>query len=305
MTLRSLGRGDTVALVSPASPLDVDKLDRVTALLEAEGYVVRVSPHALDRADHLAGADEDRAADLMAAFDDPAIAAVLCTRGGYGCARLFPYLDLDRMAASGKPLIGFSDVTTLHLALNRRGLATIHAPMALTLHYDRAPWVVESFLRVLRGDLAVPEEAPRGETLVSGEAEGKVVGGCLCLLTDSLGTPNPLETEGRILAVEDVDEAPHRIDAMLTHLLNAGLLQRCAGIVVGEMTRTDGRSDESIGGRPWREIVRERIVPLGIPTIVDYPLGHAPRGMLTLPLGLGARLDAEAGTLAYNCLRRS
>ena len=303
MTLRALESGDTVALVSPASPLGRDKLDRIIALLEEEGYRVRVMPHALDWTDHLAGTDEDRAADLMAAFDDPEIAAVLCTRGGYGCARLFPLLDLDRMASSGKPLIGFSDITTLHLALVRRGVATVHAPMALTLHYDRAPWVTESFRRVLRGDLTVPEDAPRAATLVPGIAEGEIIGGCLCLLCDSVGTPEALETEGRILLIEDVDEAPHRIDAMLTHLLNAGLLGRCAGIVIGEMTRSDERIDEGIGGRPWREIVRDRIVPLGIPTVVDFPFGHAPRGMLTLPLGLRARLDAEAGTFRYSSER--
>ena len=299
MTLRALQPGDAVALVTPASPLDADKLTRAIAILEDDGYRTKPFPHALDRADHLAGRDEDRAADLMAAFDDPEVAAVLCTRGGYGCARLFPFLDLDRMAASGKPLIGFSDITTLHLALNRRGLATIHAPMPLTLHYDRPEWVVESFRRVLRGDLAVPEDAPRGETLVPGVAEGGVTGGCLCLLCDSIGTPNALETAGKILLIEDVDEAPHRIDAMLTHLVNTGLAQACAGIVIGEMTRTDERIDEGIGGRPWREIVSERLGGLGIPTAIDYPFGHAPRGMLTLPLGLKALLDADRGTLAY------
>ena len=299
MTTLALRPGDTVALVSPASPLEAHQLDRMRAILESEGYRARTFPHALDRTDHLAGRDEDRAADLMAAFDDPEIAAALCTRGGYGCARLFPFLDLDRMAASGKPLVGFSDVTTLHLALLRRGAATLHAPMALTLHYDRAPWVVESFRRALRGDFAAPKGTPRAATLLPGMAEGLVTGGCLCLLSDSLGTPEALETEGRILLIEDVDEAPHRIDAMLTHLLNAGRLQRCAGIVVGEMTRTDERTDEGIGGRPWREIVRERIAPLGIPAVVDFPFGHAPRGMLSLPLGIRARLDAGAGTLEY------
>ena len=303
MTLRALKPGDTVALVSPASPIEADKLAALTAILEGDGYRVRASPHAFDGTGYLAGSDEDRADDLMAAFGDPSVDAVLCTRGGYGCARLLPFLDLDRIAASGKPLYGFSDVTTLHLALNRRGAATVHSPMALTLHYPRASWVYESFRRVLRGEYAVPEWAPHGEALVSGVAEGPVVGGCLCLLTDSLGTPEPLETEGRILLIEDVDEAPHRIDAMLTHLLNAGLLQRCAGIVVGEMTRTDERIDGGIGGRPWREIVRERIGGLGIPAIVGYPFGHATGGMLTLPLGLRATLDAEAGTLAYTGTR--
>lgn len=299
MTLRALQPGDTVALVSPASPLDEDKLSAATRILKDEGYRVRVFPHALDREDYLAGSDADRATDLMASFDDPEIAAVLCTRGGYGCARLFPYLDLDRMAASGKPIIGFSDVTTLHLALLRRGVATIHAPMAVTLHYDREPWVYESFRRVLRGDLATPSDAPRARTLVPGSAEGETTGGCLCLLTDSVGTPEALETEGRILLIEDVDEAPHRVDAMLTHLRNAGLLQRCAGLVIGEMTRTDEKIDASIGGRSWREIVHDRVGDLGIPAVIDFPFGHAPRGMLTVPFGIRARLDADAGTLTF------
>jgi muramoyltetrapeptide carboxypeptidase len=168
----------------------------------------------------------------------------------------------------------------------------------LTLHYPRADWVYDSFRRALRGDYTVPTDAPKGTPLVPGVAEGVVVGGCLCLLTDSVGTPNALETEGRILIIEDVDEAPHRIDAMLTHLRNTGLLQRCAGIVVGEMTGTDGKTDEGIGGTPWREIVRDRIADLGIPAVVDYPFGHA-KGMLTLPLGIEARLDADLGTLTY------
>lgn len=298
MTLRSLRPGDTLALVSPASPLEEEKLGPVTQLLEKEGYRTKVFPHALTREEYLAGSDATRAGDLQAAYDDPDVAAVLCTRGGYGCARLFPYLDLDRMAASGKPLIGFSDITTLHLALNRRGLATLHAPMALTLFYDRPQWVYDSFLGSLRGDFTTPLGAPAPTTLVPGVAEGEVVGGCLCLLTDSIGTPEALETEGKILLIEDVDEAPHRIDAMLTQLRNTGHLQKCAGIVVGEMTRTDERTDEGIGGRPWREIVQDRLGDLGIPTVIDYPFGHAP-GMLSLPLGPRARLDAEAGTLVY------
>lgn len=298
MTLRSLLPGDTIAFVSPASPLDEEKLGPITTLLEDEGYRVRVFPHALISEEYLAGSDAERAADLQAAYDDPSISAVLCTRGGYGCARLLPHLDLDRMAATGKPLIGFSDITTLHLALNRRGLATIHAPMALTLFYSRPDWVLNSFRNVLRGDYITPAEAPLPTMLVPGVAEGDVTGGCLCLLTDSIGTPEALDTNGKILLIEDVDEAPHRIDAMLTQLRNTGLLQKCAGIVIGEMTRTDDRVDESIGGRPWREIVRDRVADLGIPAVIDYPFGHAP-GMLSLPLGVRAQLDADAGTLVY------
>lgn len=295
---RPLKKGDLIEIVSPASPIQVDKVDEVTKLFYENGYRVRLSEHALDRAEYLAGADEKRAADLQEAFRDPDVSAVFCSRGGYGCARLFPYLNLDDIATSGKLFLGFSDITTLHLALNQRGLPTVHAPMALTLATRRPSWVTESLLRVLTGDVTIPLEAPSGETLVGGTAEGVVTGGCLCLLGDSIGTPNSLKCEGKILLIEDVDEAPHRVDAMLTHLLNAGVLSGVAGIVVGEMTRSDDKIDQGIGGRPWREIVVERLKPLGVPMIVNYPFGHAP-AMLSLPLGIRASLNADEGTLTY------
>lgn len=298
MKPRALRPGDTVALVSPASPLTEDKLAFITGLLSELELKVRVMPHALDATDHLAGSDADRASDLMAAFLDPEVHAVLCTRGGYGCARLFPCLDLDAMAASRKLFIGFSDITTLHLALNRRGLPTLHAPMALTLHYARSGWVYESFRRVLLNDLTLPVEAPKPTPLVGGVAEGTLVGGCLCLLCDSIGTPNALDATDKILLIEDVDEAPHRIDAMLTHLLNAGIAPSAAGFLIGEMTRSDERIDAGIGGRPWREIVKDRLAPLGKPLVIDFPMGHA-KDMLSLPLGIRARLDADAGEFTY------
>lgn len=298
MKLRCLRPGDLIALVTPASPIERERILTTIDILEGAGYRCLLGRHALDADGFLAGRDEDRARDLQDAFADPDVAAVMCTRGGYGCARLFPHLDLDAIVASRKMLLGFSDVTTLHVALNRRGMPTVHAPMALTLHYEREPWVIESFLRVLGGDLRAPENAPPGYPAVGGIAEGLMAGGCLCLLTDSIGTPNALDAEGKLLVIEDVDEMPHRIDAMLTHLLNSGIAQSCAGFVVGEMTRTDEKGDSAIGARPWRQIVMERLGPLNKPMILDYPLGHA-KSMLTLPLGIRARLDADAGTLTF------
>jgi muramoyltetrapeptide carboxypeptidase len=298
MKPRALRPGDTVRLVSPASPIKPEMLGYMTRLLEGEGYKVQISAHALDQANHLAGSDGDRAMDLQEAFADDDVSCVLCTRGGYGCARLFPYLDLDKIAASEKLFAGFSDITTLHIALNRRGLATLHSPMAMTLHYPREPFVYDSFKRALQGDLSEPAEARRAVTVNPGSAEGETVGGCLCLLTDSLGTPEPLEAVGKILFIEDVDEAPHRVDAMFTHLLNSQILQSAAGIVVGEMTRSDDRIDEGIGGTPWREIVAERIAGLGVPAVLDYPFGHA-KDMLTVGLGLKARLNADTGRVTY------
>lgn len=295
---RALRPGAKVRIVSPASPIKEEKLQAMLGMLAAEGYTAEVSRHALADDFHLAGTDQQRADDLRDAYTDPSVDAVLCARGGYGCARLMQLLDLDQMARAGKLFLGFSDITTLHLALNRRGLPTIYAPMAISFSVDRAPWVHESFKRALKGEIAQPDGVPPGETMVSGAAEGEVTGGCLCLITDSLATPDTVDCVGKIVLIEDVDEHPHRIDAMLTHLINSNQIQQAAGIVVGEMTRTDEKPDESIGGKPWREIVEERLKPLGIPAVVNYPFGHAPN-MLSLPMGVRARLDADAGTLTY------
>lgn len=295
---RALQPGDTLGIVSPSSPIVKEKLERGLGVLHRAGYQTKVFPHALDVNDYMAGSDEDRMADLQAAFADPEVDAVYCSRGGYGCARLMPYLDLDAMAASGKMFLGFSDITTIHLALNKRGLATIYSPMALSFSVERQPWVYESFLGALRGESATPNGVPRANTLVGGSVEAEVCGGCLCLLTDSLGTPDALHAAGKILLIEDIDEHPHRVDAMLTHLITAGVLQSAAGIVVGEMTGTDEKVDASIGGRPWRDIILDRVVPLGIPAVIDFPFGHV-KNMLTMPLGIRARLDADAGTLTY------
>lgn len=295
---RPLKPGSKVRIVSPASPLSAEKLEFATNLLESEGYEVELGKFALAVENHLAGSDVERARDLLDAFLDPSVDMVYCSRGGYGCARLFPYIDLQKMAASGKLFAGFSDITTLHLPLNQLGLPTLHAPMPLTLTSPREPWVIASLLKAIKGENPILAESSRGVKVVGGVGQGVVTGGCMCLLTDSLGTPWPLQCAGKIVIIEDVDENPHRIDAMLTHLLNEGSIAKSAGIVIGEMTRTDERVDAGIGGKPWREIVRERLAPLGIPMIIDYPFGHAAQ-MLSLPLGIRAELNADEGTLTY------
>jgi len=289
--------GDRIEIVSPASAITLEKMARGIALLQDWGYRVTLSDHVFDHTDYLAGTDEHRAADLQRAFDDPDVAAVFCSRGGYGCARLIPHLDLDRIAASNKPFLGFSDITTLHLALNRRGLMTYHAPMLLTLSRERDAWVEESLRAALAGEDPFHPDAPAGKTWVGGKATGQLTGGCLCLVTDSIGTPDAIQTEGKIVLIEDVDENPHRIDAMLTQLLNTGLAKTAAGFVIGEMTATDDREDASIGKRPWRDIVHERLAPLGKPLIYEYPFGHN-SAMLSLPMGATVELDADAGRLS-------
>ena len=290
--------GATIAVVAPASAVRPEEIAPTLDALRAEGYRIREAIHLYDRLGFLAGADEDRSADLMAAFSAPDVEAVLCARGGYGCSRLLPHLDLDAMAASGKALLGFSDVTILHAALNRRGLGSYHAPMPNTDFSKRPRWVWESLLAALKGEDPIHADAPAGKIVVGGVAEGELVGGCLCLITDLIATSEEIDFTDRIVLIEDVDEAPHRVDAMLTHLIHAGRLERAAGIAMGEMTGTDveDKHDATIGPHPWREIVAERLSPLGIPFVTDLPFGHGALRM-TLPLGRRVSLDADAGKL--------
>ena len=281
-------QGGTIAVVSPASAVRPEEIEPSLAKLRELGYEIRFGEHAFDRTAYLAGRDEDRAADFTAAFLDPSVDGVLCARGGYGSSRMLPYLDMDALAATGKPFFGFSDVTVLHSAFNRRGLATYHAPMPNTDFSKRPLWVWRSFVAAINGD----------DPLAVVESEGALTGGCLCLVTDLIATSEEIDMTGKIVALEDVDEAPHRVDAMLTHLLAVGHIQKAAGIVVGEMTGTDveGKHDATIGPWPWREIVRDRLGELGIPLITDYPFGHG-FGRATLPFGQRVRLDADAGKL--------
>lgn len=295
---KALKPGDTISLVSPASPLTPEKTERGIKLLEEQGYRVKLYPSTYKASGYLAGTDEQRAADLTAAFLDSETKAVYCSRGGYGASRLMPHLNLDELANTNKLFIGFSDVTVLHAALNQRGLPTLHAPMAITFSPDRADWVYESFLNTIRGDDPIPANAPTGTCVTAGRATGTVVGGCLSLICDLIGTPEQIDFTGNLVLIEDVDEAPHRIDAMLTHLLSANLIQQAAGIVIGEMTRTDEKPDQAIGAMPWREIVKDRLGNLNIPSIIDFPCGHAAQ-MLSLPLGIRAELDATSGTMSY------
>lgn len=294
----ALKPGDIIRIVSPASPIKEEDLGFAVGLLESQGYQITFGKYARERDGYLAGTDAQRAEDLQDAFDDPEVKLVMCARGGYGCARMVGLLDLDRIARSRKMFAGFSDITTIHVALNRRGLVTMHTPMPITLSVPREDWVIESFLNLLRGDATTPSKATRAETIVLGTAEGDVIGGCLCLLCDTINTDDPLDAEGKILVIEDVDEMPHRVDAMFTHLRNIGLLQSAAGIVVGEMTRTDDLGDKKIGSWPWRKIVEDRLADLNVPSVVNFPFGHM-KTMLSIPLGIRARLDADRGTLTF------
>jgi muramoyltetrapeptide carboxypeptidase len=290
--------GARVALVAPAGPLAEGAVDRALERVRAWGWEPLEGAHARGRHGFLAGTDEQRAADLNAALRDPDNDAIWCLRGGYGTMRILERLDWEALAARPRPLIGFSDNTALHLAALRAGVTTFHGPHPATA--DFPDFARRCLLRVLgaarpAGLLPFPDAGPaRAETLAGGAAEGPLLGGNLSLLAAMLGTPYAPRAEGAILFLEEVGEPAYRIDRLLSQLHLSGLLARVAGVALGAFSET---LEEDMPGIPSPlEVLRERLAPLVVPVAAGFPFGHVPDNW-TLPLGVRARLDADAGTL--------
>jgi muramoyltetrapeptide carboxypeptidase LdcA involved in peptidoglycan recycling len=326
--------GDRVAVVAPSGPVDPARLEAGCGVLRGLGLKVTVGAHVLDRAalgdagrrpreeghaepgerwHRLAGGDADRAADLMDAWCDPEVRAVLCARGGYGATRVLDHLDWDRLAAASagtapKILHGSSDVTAFHVAFGERlGITTSFGPMAASElfaegtdggHGDTGGHrdTLEHFRAALFGPQRGPEAAtatkiPGTRALRPGTAEGLLTGGTLKLLVTLLGTPYaPPPATGKIVFLEDVAEAPYMIDRMLTQLLQAGWFAGAAGFALG--TWHDCGDPAEVDA-----VLAGRLGPLGVPILAGLPVGHGPR-QLTLELGAPYRLDTHARALA-------
>ncbi|RML65575.1 Muramoyltetrapeptide carboxypeptidase [Pseudomonas syringae pv. syringae] len=300
---RALRAGDAVALVSPAGPVDPGKIQAAVAVLEGWGLRPRVYPHALGSYSFYSGTDEERLADLNAALADPEIRAVICTRGGYGVQRIVQQVDMDAVRRDPKLVTGFSDITALHGALwNHARLATIHGPVASQL--ERGGLFVSGMRHVLMSSepvlLKADPASPTARVRTGGSAQGLLLGGNLCILDTSVGTPFMPDLSGAILLIEEVNEPAYRVDRMLTHLGNCGILASLAGIAVGEFTpaANTGRTISPA------DVLLERLGSLGIPVLGGLPVGHGDLNQ-AVPLGTQAILDADAGTLLVAAAARS
>jgi muramoyltetrapeptide carboxypeptidase len=284
-----LREGARVALIAPAGPVAderfgaaIDRCRRL-GLVPVAGRAARGRHRA-----YLAGADDARLDDFRWAITSPTVAAIWALRGGYGSMRLLARLDLSPLLDAPRPFIGFSDNTAVHLALHARGLVSFHGPHAggdLTELSERCLRSV-LFDTAAAGTLELPAERP-AVRLAGGVAEGPLLGGNLALLAALCGTPAALRAAGAILFIEDVGEPAYRVDRMWMQLLLAGALDGVAGIALGRFTDCDDDVAELLGSL---------VAPLGIPVLADLPIGHEPDNW-TLPLGVRARLDADAGTL--------
>jgi muramoyltetrapeptide carboxypeptidase len=301
-----LAPGSRVALVAPAGPLlERDDLVRAEALCRALGYEPLLGSNTAERYGYFAGTDEQRLADLNGALRDPELSAVWCIRGGYGTTRILDRVDFDALARRPKPLIGYSDITAiLNAATRSTGVVTFHAPMARAAmppfsrwHFERVLAAAEPAGRLGRlpdaPDVLLPRES-RIATLRGGVAEGPLVGGNLSLLQCLVGTPHFPEMDGAILFLEDVGEDLYRVDRMLAHLRMVGALDGLAGVAVGRFTELKrSMSDGALG---FDEVLATYFLPLGVPVAYGFPVGHID-DQWTLPLGVRARLDADAGEL--------
>src|SRR5512143_3400650 len=278
--------GDLIAVTAPAAAVDVAAVEAGARLLERAGFKVRIGETVGKQAGYLAGTDAERLAELQALFADRSVRAIIAARGGYGSGRLLPRLDVETVRRHAKLFVGYSDVTFLLIELvQRANLVVFHGPMVAD--FAANPTGTEALLRMLSGDRTGWNLRAR-EIVQPGTGEGVIVGGCLSILVAGLGTPHAVDTKGRLLFLEDVNEKPFRVDRMLTQLRQAGKLDGVAGVLFGDMTGCGHAGDVVT----VRDVIREAFAGARYPVVFGLPTGHG-GGTATLPLGVRARLAGE------------
>lgn len=290
--------GDKVALISPCSPVNPEQLQPATDFIKKLGYIPELYPSCFRRLGYLAGDDISRADDINRAFADPEIRAVIAIRGGYGGARLANYINYDIIKANPKIFCGFSDVTVLHAMINRFcSLVTFHTPMPAVPEMRADKFSRECFSNILRGNypFELCSASDHIECLCAGCAEGILTGGNLTVIVSTIGTPYEIDTNDKILFLEDVGERAYALDRLLVHLRDSGLLGRCSGIILGTW-----QDCEPPQGMELSEIFRELLEPLGIPVIQNVQCGHSTPS-LSIPLGFKAKLVSQPGNCIIMC----
>jgi muramoyltetrapeptide carboxypeptidase len=306
----ALASGGTIGVAAPASPYDSrSEVLRGVEWWESQGFRVKLSPHVYDRDDYVAGDAKDRAADLNALFADPEVDVVQALQGGYGSAQAIPYLDFDSIAANPKPLVGFSDITALHVAIRQRaGFPTIYGNGLVGVgSVETTEFTRKRLLEVLTSDALgrVPPDPddPYNRAIHGGSVTAPLVGGCLWLLMQTMGTPWEVDLDGAIFFFEDVKAPPYYIDGFLTQLFHAGKLDNVAGVVVGEMKDCDWGdlrpASDWARSRSLEDVLEEHLESLGVPVLYRLPLGHG-KHLAALPLGVRYTLDADRRTLTLD-----
>ena len=299
---KRLKAGDTIGLITPSSNTwENEEIHFAIDVLKSFGFKVKQGKYIFERNAYLAGNDKDRAWDVNNMFEDKSVDGIFCLRGGYGSPRILPYLNYELIAKNPKALIGYSDITALLNAINARtGLITFHGPIA---KQNFSEYTLKNFKDILFNpkaniDLGTPPLFERKEgqaekdnrlTLINtGVAHGQLIGGNLSLMVKLIGTPFEPDYANKILFLEDVEEAPYRVDGMLTHLKISGRLDKLAGIVFGKCTDCVASSGNSLS---IEEVIKDRLGDLNIPVLKGLMIGHID-DIATIPVGAMAKLDA-------------
>lgn len=298
---KALKQGDTIGIVAPSSPADRGRLHRATSILENLGYKVRHSSSCFEKYGYLAAQDEKRAEDINSMFKDPTIDAIFCMRGGYGSMRILDLIDYDAIYKNPKIFMGYSDITALHIAITQKcQLVTFHGPMltsdfALEQFKDYTEMAMIKALTSTNplGSIKAAPGMPKEEMIFPGSAEGIAIGGNLSLITATLGTPYEIDTWGKLLIIEELEEEPYRIDRMLTQLKLAEKLDDAAGIVLGQFTSCESKDPEN--SLTLDQVFKDILVPLRKPIIKNVCFGHDIH-KATIPMGVKARIDGNSNS---------
>lgn len=302
---RALKKGDTIGVVSPASPSEYKgEITRAAETLEKMGYKVLIGKNVNKQKGFVAATEDERADDINFMFRNDSVDAVFVTQGGYGSAQLVDKIDYDAISQNPKIFTGFSDITSLHLAIGKfTGMVTFHGPgMARFNAEDLTDYTKKQFFRAVAenspvGQIKLADEKKWLSRICGGVCEGRIIGGNMTLVCSSLGTPYEIDCKGKILFLEELDTEPWTIDHMMCHLRNAGKLDDAAGFLIGECKNC--RPFEHNPGYncdiSLEDVLDYYLKPLGKPALYGLPLGHTD-DMATLPMGVMCRLNAAEKT---------
>lgn len=297
-----LSPGDTVAIAAPARKVSSDQLSPAITLLKNWGLNPVLGEHVFSNAhNYLSGSDGERSADFQQFLNDADVKAVFSARGGYGCTRIVDSLTFDRLVEHPKWIVGFSDVTAIHLALSAHNIASIHGTMPIFFGQKEAIESVESLRKILFGETTAPEiDWAADENNRAGSTIGPVIGGNLSLVLESMGTRAEPDTSGKILVIEEIDEYYYKLDRMMMQLKRSGKLRSLAGLIIGHMT--DLKDSDLPFGETVSEIVHRNVGDAGFPVAFGFPSGHDNPNVAWVH-GLEAKLEVSSGgaSLRYRC----
>lgn len=270
-TPKYLSKGSRIAIVSPAGYINPDFVASAEAYLKSAGYEVEIGPHCLDRHNQMASTDDQRLADLQQAIDNPKVDAILCSRGGYGVNHIIDKIDMSQFEKNPKWIMGFSDITNLHILANKHGVRSLHCQMAKAIHNNPDADCIKNIFQILEGEKVSYTFAPN-ELNRKGIAEGELIGGNLSIIYSLQGTDFAIDCDDKILFIEDLNEYLYHLDRMMLNMKMSGKLAKLRGLVVG--TFSDMKDNASPFGKTAYEIVKAHTDEYSYPVGFDIPVGH-------------------------------